>query len=217
VSRVATLANADSQSLSFFANKAYREQLRQTSAAAVLVRPDDAKDCPVNALLADDPYLAYARIADLLCPYPDLVAGIHESAVIAPSASVSDSAEVSANVVIGDDCVIGSRVYIGTGAVVGPRCTIGDDSQINANATLVQDVRMGHRCIVHPGAVLGSDGFGNAMSDGGWVKVPQVGGVRIGNDVEIGSNTNRYLREHHHRQAMHVCRPGRSRWTHKYM
>jgi UDP-3-O-[3-hydroxymyristoyl] glucosamine N-acyltransferase len=189
VSRVATLANADSQSLSFFANKAYREQLRQTSAAAVLVHPDDAKDCPVNALLADDPYLAYARIADLLCPYPALVAGIHESAVVAPSASVPDSAEISANAVIGDDCVIGDRVLIGAGVVVGPRCTIGDDSQINANATLVQDVRMGQRCIVHPGAVIGSDGFGNALSDSGWVKVPQVGGVRIGNDVEIGSNT----------------------------
>lgn len=189
VSRVATLANADSQSLSFFANKAYREQLRQTSAAAVLVHPDDAKDCPVNALLADDPYLAYARIADLLCPYPDLVPGIHESAVVSPSASVPDSAEISANAVIGDDCVIGNRVYIGAGVIVGPRCSIGDDSKLNANATLVQDVRMGQRCIVHPGAVIGSDGFGNALSDGGWVKVPQVGGVRIGNDVEIGSNT----------------------------
>lgn len=189
VSRVATLANADSESISFFANKAYREQLRQTSAAAVLVHPDDVKDCPVNALLADDPYLAYARIADLLCPYPEIVPGVHESAAIAASASVPESAEVSANAVIGDDCVIGEQVYIGAGAVVGPRCTIGDNCRINANATLVQDVRMGERCIVHPGAVIGSDGFGNALSDGGWVKVPQLGGVRIGNDVEIGSNT----------------------------
>lgn len=189
VSRVATLANADSESLSFFANKAYREQLRQTSAAAVLVRPDDAKDCPVNALLADDPYLAYARIAELICPFPDLVPGVHESAVIAPSAKLPDSAEVAANAVIGHDCVVGERVYIGAGAVVGPRCAIGDDCRIYENATLVQDVRIGERCIVHPGAVIGSDGFGNAMSDGGWVKVPQLGGVRIGNDVEIGSNT----------------------------
>ncbi len=189
VSRVATLANAGPESISFFANRAYREQLRQTNAAAVLVHPDDAKDCPVNALLAEDPYLAYARIADLLCPYPDLVPGVHESVVIASSASVADSVEVSANAVIGDDCVIGRQVYIGAGAVVGPRCTIGDNCRINANATLVQDVRMGERCIVHPGAVIGSDGFGNAQSDGSWVKVPQLGGVRIGNDVEIGSNT----------------------------
>jgi UDP-3-O-[3-hydroxymyristoyl] glucosamine N-acyltransferase len=189
VSRVATLANADSESISFFANRAYREQLRKTNAAAVLVHPDDLKDCPVNALLADDPYLAYARIADLLCPFPDLVPGIHESAVIASSAKVADTAEVSANAVVGDDCLIGEQVYVGAGAVVGPRCTVGDDSRINANATLVQDIHMGQRCIVHPGAVIGADGFGNAMSDVGWVKVPQLGGVRIGNDVEIGSNT----------------------------
>lgn len=189
VSRVATLANADSESLSFFANRAYREQLRRTNAAAVLVHPDDAKDCPVNVLLAEDPYLAYARIADMLCPFPDLVRGIHESAVIASSASVADSAEISAHAVIGEDCIIGNHVYIGAGAVIGPRCTIGDHSRIHANATLVQDVRMGERCVVHSGAVIGSDGFGNAKSDSGWVKVPQLGGVRIGNDVEIGSNT----------------------------
>ena len=189
VSRVATLANADSESLSFFANKSYRDQLRRTTAAAVLVHPDDAKDCPVNALLADDPYLAYARIADVLCPFPDLVPGVHESAVIASSVSVPDTAQISANVVIDDDCVIGDRAFVGPGVVIGSRCTVGDDARLNANVTLVQDVRMGERCIVHPGAVIGSDGFGNAMSDGGWVKVPQLGGVRIGNDVEIGSNT----------------------------
>ena len=189
VSRVATLANADAESLSFFANKAYRPQLRTTNAAAVLVHPDDAEDCPVNALLADDPYLVYARIAGLLSPYPDVQAGRHATAVIDGSARIADSAEVSANAVVGEDCVVGEHVYVGPGVVVGPRCTIGNHCRIHANATLVQDVKMGERCIVHPGAVLGSDGFGNAMSDEGWVKVPQLGGVRIGNDVEIGSNT----------------------------
>ena len=189
VCRVATLVNADSESLSFFANKAYREQLRQTSAAAVLVHPDDADDCPVNALLADDPYLVYAKIAGILHPFPDLAAVVHQSAVVAASASVPDSAQVSANVVIDDDCVIGEGVFIGPGVVIGPRCTIGDGSRLLANATLVQDVRMGARCIVHPGAVIGADGFGNAKSGVAWVKVPQLGGVRIGDDVEIGANT----------------------------
>jgi len=189
VSRISTLSNADSESLSFFANKAYREQLRQTAAAAVLVHPDDASDCPVNALLADDPYLAYAKIASVLYPFPELVAGVHKSAVIASTSSMSESAQVSANVFIDNDCVIGERVFIGPGVVVGPRCTIGDDTRLLANATLVQDVTIGARCIVHPGAVLGSDGFGNAKSDRGWVKVPQVGGVLIGSDVEIGANT----------------------------
>ena len=189
VSRVSTLSNADAESLSFFANKSYREQLRQTTATAVLVHPDDANDCPVNALLADDPYLAYAKIANVLYPFPDLESGVHKTAVIATSTSVSESAQISANVFIGDDCTIGERVYIGPGVVLGPRCAVGDDTRLLANATLVQDVTMGTRCIVHPGAVLGSDGFGHAKSDGGWVKVPQVGGVLIGNDVEIGANT----------------------------
>ena len=189
ISRVATLLNADAESLSFFANKAYRDQLRQTSAAAVIVHPDDAHDCPVNALLADDPYLAYARIADVMYPSSDLSVGIHRSAVVSPSAIVPDTAQVSANVVIDDDSVIGEGVFVGPGAVIGPRCTIGSGSRLLANTTLVQDVRMGERCVVHSGVVIGSDGFGNAKSDGGWVKVPQLGGVRIGDDVEIGANT----------------------------
>jgi UDP-3-O-[3-hydroxymyristoyl] glucosamine N-acyltransferase len=189
VSRVATLSNADSESLSFFANKAYRDHLRQTTAGAVLVHPDDVTDCPVNALLSDDPYLTYAKIADILYPIPALAAGIHKSAVVASTATVPKSVQVSANVVIEDDCVIGERVLIGPGVVVGPRCTIGAGTRVLANVTLVQDVQMGERCILHPGAVIGSDGFGNAKTDGGWVKVPQVGSVRIGSDVEIGANT----------------------------
>ena len=189
ISRVATLLNADPECLSFFVNKAYREQLRQTRSAAVLVHPDDANDCPVNALLADDPYLVYARIADILYPLPALAAGIHKSAVVSPAAIVADTAQVSANVVVDDDSVIGAGVFVGPGVVIGPRCTIGSGTRLLANTTLVQDVQMGERCIVHPGAVIGSDGFGNAKSDGGWVKVPQLGGVRIGDDVEIGANT----------------------------
>jgi UDP-3-O-[3-hydroxymyristoyl] glucosamine N-acyltransferase len=96
---------------------------------------------------------------------------------------------LSANVVIDEDSVIGAGVFLGPGVVVGPRSVIGRGSRLLANATVVQDVKMGERCIVHPGAVIGSDGFGNASGDDGWVKVPQVGGVRIGDDVEIGANT----------------------------
>jgi len=189
VSRVATLSNADAECLSFFANKAYRDQLCNTKAAAVIVHPDEVENCPVNALLAADPYLAYARIADAMYPFPDLTPGIHSSAVISPSAKVAGNAQVSANVVVDDDSVIDEGAFLGPGVVVGPRCTIGSGSWLLANSTLVQDVRMGERCIVHPGAVIGSDGFGNARSAEGWVKVPQLGGVRIGDDVEIGANT----------------------------
>mgnify|MGYP001813554114 CR=1 FL=1 len=189
VDRVATLASAGAGQLSFFANRLYREDLLSTGAAAVVIKPADADHCPVNALLADDPYLAYARMAAELHPEPAAMPGIHEAASVAASATLANGVEVAANATVGDEAQIGENVLIGPGAVIGPRCHVGDDTRILANATLVQDVSIGKRCIIHPGAVIGSDGFGNAMSDSGWVKVPQVGGVRIGDDVEIGANT----------------------------
>ena len=189
ISRAATLSNAKAGELSFFANKAYRDQLRATSAGAVLLMSADAADCPVNALITDDPYLIFARIAGLLHPQPELIAGTHPSATVSPAAKIAVTAQLSANSVIEDDAIIEADVFIGPGVVVGPRCRIGKASRLLANATIVQDVELGERCIIHPGAIIGSDGFGNAQSDTGWVKVPQVGRVLIGNDVEIGANS----------------------------
>lgn len=189
VSRVATLSNAGDGDLSFFANKIYADALRSTAASAVVLSEADAKVCSVASLVARDPYLVYARIAAVLHPDPVLEPGIHPGAAIDDSALVPASAQVAANAVIGPSVTIGDGVYIGPGVVVGPRCSVGAGSRILANASLVQDVTIGERCIIHPGAVIGSDGFGNAMSESGWVKVPQVGGVRIGDDVEIGANT----------------------------
>jgi UDP-3-O-[3-hydroxymyristoyl] glucosamine N-acyltransferase len=189
VVRVATLANADGESISFLANPAYRDQLQGTRAAAVILRQAEAGECPVGALVTDDPYLVYARVAERLHPEAPVAGGVHSSAVVAASATIAGSAEIGPNVTIEESAVVGERVYVGAGSVIGPRCVVGDDCRLQANVTLLRDVRMGKRCIVHPGAVLGSDGFGNAMSPGGWVKVPQVGSVRIGNDVEIGANS----------------------------
>ena len=189
VSGVASLSAAREGQLSFLANAGYRDVLRTTRAAAVVLRPADVDDCPVPALLTDDPYLTYARIAAELYPLPAGDPGCHPSAVVAASAIVAPDASVSANAVIEAGATLGRRVFVGPGVVVGPRCRVGDDSRLLANATLVQDVTVGERCIIHPGAVIGADGFGNAMSDSGWVKVPQVGGVQIGSDVEIGANS----------------------------
>jgi UDP-3-O-[3-hydroxymyristoyl] glucosamine N-acyltransferase len=189
ISRVATLSNAKAGELSFFASKAYRDQLRATSAAAVLLKSADAVDCPVDALITDDPYLVFARIAGLLYPQPAPIAGTHPSATISPAAKIAGSAQISANCVVEGDAVIAANVFVGPGVVIGPRCRIGEASRLLANATIVQDAILGERCIVHPGAIIGSDGFGNAQSNTGWVKVPQVGRVLIGNDVEIGANS----------------------------
>lgn len=189
VSGVASLPNATAESLTFLASKAYKQQLSSTKAAAVVLRPDDAADCPVAAFLHDDPYACYARMASAVCPPPEYAPGVHASAVVDASATIAASAHIAPHVVIGERSRIGDNVYVGPGTVIGPDCEVGDDCRFIANVTLARAVCIGKRGIFHPGVVLGSDGFGNAMSAEGWIKVPQVGGVRIGDDVEIGSNT----------------------------
>ena len=189
VSGVASLPNATAESLTFLASKAYKEQLSSTKAAAVVLRPVDAPDCPVAALLHDDPYACYARMAAVVFPAPVYAPGVHASAVVDETATVASSAHLAPNVVVGERSSIGENVYVGPGTVIGPDCEVGDDCRFIANVTLARAVTIGKRGIFHPGVVLGADGFGNAMSPEGWIKVPQVGGVRIGNDVEIGANT----------------------------
>ena len=116
-------------------------------------------------------------------------AGIHSTAVVAASAKISPHAHLAANVVVGENSVIAAGAVIGPNSVIGDNCSIGVGTRLIASVTLVEDVVIGARCIVHPGAIVGCDGFGNAISSTGWVKVPQIGGVRIGDDVEIGANT----------------------------
>ncbi len=189
VSRVATLAHADSGSLSFLANPRYRKQMESTHATAVLVTADDAQACPVAALIDPNPYLAYARIAELLHPQAPPAAGIHPSAVVARGARIAASATVGPLSVIEDGAELGERVFVGPGCIVQRGACVGADSRLTARVTVCAAVRIGRRCILHPGAVVGSDGFGFAPDAGTWFKVPQVGSVQIGDDVEIGANT----------------------------
>ena len=189
VSRVATLANAGEGAISFLANAHYRRQLPATRAAAVILSESDAPSCPVAALIDRNPYAAYARVATLLYPPPAPLAGIHPSAVIHPTARIARSAWVGALCVIEADVVVGERVVIGPGSIVESGVLIGDDTRLVSRVTLRPRVRIGMRCTLHPGSVIGADGFGFAREERRWFKVPQVGGVRIGDDVEIGANT----------------------------
>ena len=189
VDDVASLPNAREGALSFLSNAAYLDQLASTRAAAVILRNEHVERSATASLVARDPYATYARIAAVIKPARSFPAGVHKAAVIDESASVHASAHVAANAFVDEGSTVGARSYIGPGTYVGPDCTIGEDSRLLANVTLVRAVELGARCIIHPGAVLGADGFGNAMTPEGWVKVPQVGGVRIGADVEIGCNT----------------------------
>ena len=189
ISDVASLSTATDGALSFLSSAALKAQLASTGASAVIVREADAADVPRAAIIHDDPYACYARMAAIICPPPVFEPGVHASAIVDSTAVVADTAHVSANAVIGEGSEIGENVYVGPGTVIGPDCSVGRDSRLLSNVTLARAVRMGARNIIHPGAVLGSDGFGNAMTPEGWVKVPQLGGVHIGDDVEIGANT----------------------------
>ena len=189
VEHVATLANADARSLAFLANPRYRPQLAETRAAAVVLEAASAAGCPTALLVAANPYATYARIAALLHPPAPLVPGVHAAAAVAAGARIDASAQVCACATVAAGAVIGPRV------LVGPHCSLAEDVQLDADVRLVarvtlgRGVRIGARTVVQPGAVIGGDGFGFAPDRDGWVKVPQVGSVRIGADVEIGANT----------------------------
>ena len=189
VSRVGTLSSAAPDAVAFLANSLYRAQLADTRAAAVIVAPRDRAACPVATLVHAEPYLTYARIAASLHPPSAVVAGVHASAVVATSARVAATAQVDAQAVVGSDCTIGDEAVIGAGAVLGTNVSVGKGTRIGARVTLLDGVRVGERCIVHPGAVIGADGFGFAPDRGAWQKIPQLGSVVIGDDVEIGANT----------------------------
>ncbi|MBN6149033.1 UDP-3-O-(3-hydroxymyristoyl)glucosamine N-acyltransferase [Xanthomonas sp. AmX2] len=185
---VATLAHAGPGQLSFLANPRYRAQLADSRASIVVLRADDAPSAPGTALIAKDPYTAFAKIAALFDIAPAREAGVHPMAVVDPSARVSPSAHVGPFVSIGARSVIGDGCVIGAGSVIGEDCVVGDGTELIARVTLVTRVRLGKRIRIHPGAVIGADGFGLAMDAGHWIKVPQLGGVVIGDDCEIGAN-----------------------------
>jgi UDP-3-O-[3-hydroxymyristoyl] glucosamine N-acyltransferase len=189
VRSVATLSRANTGALSFLANSRYRKQLESTQATAVLLRAEDESHCPVAALIDPNPYLAYARIAALMHPQASLAPGIHPSAVVAKGARIAASASIGPLAVIEDEAQIGERVLIGPACIVQKGACVGDDSALLSRVNLYPGVTLGKRCILHAGAVVGADGFGFAPNAGTWVKVPQVGSVRIGDDVEIGANT----------------------------
>jgi UDP-3-O-[3-hydroxymyristoyl] glucosamine N-acyltransferase len=186
---VATLASAQPGQLSFLSNSKYAAQLKATRAGVVVLRQENLGDCPTAALVAADPYVAYAKIAALFERLPAAPRGIHPSAVVAAGARVSASASIGPHCVIEDGAVVEDGAVLGPHCIIGPDCTVGAQSRLVARVTLVTRVTLGKRVLVHPGAVIGSDGFGLAFERDHWVKIPQLGGVRIGDDCEIGANT----------------------------
>ena len=189
IRRVAALEQAQAGDIAFLANARYRRFLPTTRASAVILGADDVTECPVHALVVRDPYVAYARIAALLNPEPEVVPGVHPSAVIDASADIANSASIGAQCVIGARTIIGAKCVIGAGSVIGQDCVIGAHSRLVARVTIGDQSLIGDRVLLHSGVVIGSDGFGQANDGGVWIKVPQLGRVVIEADVEVGANT----------------------------
>ena len=189
IERVAALDAAGPDEITFLSNRRYRPYLEGTQAGAVILGPDYADACPVPALVLDNPYLGYARAATLLSPVVNAVSGVASSAVVDSRATVAADASVGPHCVIETGASIGAGTSLGAGSFIGRGSSIGPHGRVATRVVICEGVQIGARAIIHPGVVVGADGFGIANDDGTWVKIPQFGGVRIGDDVEIGANT----------------------------
>jgi len=189
IDHVATLKNAQKGAISFLTNIKYKPDLETTGATAVIINEKFASDCKTNALVVSDPHPAYAKIATLIYSNNTTLSGIH------PTACIGDDCTIDSSVAIGPYCVIENGVKIGTGTIIGSgsfigaNVSIGNDCHLTANVSIMRDCQLDDRVLLHPGVVIGGDGFGQAYEAGKWLKVPQVGAVQIGNDVEVGANT----------------------------
>jgi UDP-3-O-[3-hydroxymyristoyl] glucosamine N-acyltransferase len=186
---VATLDTAGPDQIAFLANPKYRSRLAGSRAGAVIVGPGDRDLVSIPRIVTDNPYAYYARTVALFHPEVPVTPGIHPTAVVDSRAQVAPTAQIGAYVVIGPDSVIGDGVRVDAGSVIGAGVAIGAGSHLYPRVTVYDGCTLGVRCVIHSGVVIGADGFGMARAEGRWVKIPQVGAVVIGDDVEIGANT----------------------------
>ncbi|WP_346795781.1 UDP-3-O-(3-hydroxymyristoyl)glucosamine N-acyltransferase [Halomonas sp. Bachu 37] len=185
---LATLKDAGPDQVAFLANRAYFKDLATTRAGAVLLHPEHGKTCPVPRLELDNPYLGYARLSQLFDPVPARDrTGIHPSAVVAESVQLGAGVCIGAQAVVEDGVMLGDNVVVGAGSVVGADSMIGEGTRLHANVTVCHGVAIGKRAILHSGCVIGGDGFGFAHDGVAWHKIAQLGGVVLGDDVEVGS------------------------------
>ena len=188
VTRLGSLENAAADSLAFCVAPAMHHQLSHTNAGAVLLRAEHAALFPRHKLIVADPYLAYAQISRLFAPPPQRD-GVHPSAIIAASAQVHPTASVGAYAVIGERVVLGAQVILGSQVSVGDESSVGQDTHIDPGVRIGARSHIGARCRISSGVVIGASGFGYAEQNGTWQRIEQLGGVRIGDDVDIGANT----------------------------
>ncbi len=187
IAQVASVGKAGEGDITFLANPKFRSQLATCKASAVILRADAADDFAGARIVTANPYAYYARIATLLNPYSAGFSGVHPSAVI--GSPVPENVAIGPNVVVGQGVVLGEGVVLNAGCVIGDGVSIGAGTVLYPKAIVYHDCQIGSSCIIHSGAVIGADGFGFAPDGQDWVKIPQIGRVVIGDDVEIGANT----------------------------
>lgn len=188
---IAPLDKANSQQITFISNAKYRPELANSKAGAIVVSPADVEFCTAsqNLIIVQNPYLAYALLAQYMDSTPAPAQHIASSAVISNSAKLGKNVSIGANAVIEDGVELGDDVVIGAGCFVGKNSKIGARTKLWANVSVYHNVQIGADCLIQSSTVIGSDGFGYANDKGQWVKIPQTGGVVIGNKVEIGACT----------------------------
>ncbi len=189
IDKVCTLYDGKAGGITFLANRKYARYLKTTRASAVILRSDDASSCPVATLIHDNPYVCYARVAGYISHNDTVTKEIHSSAVIHDTSTVGEGVTLGANVVIGANVSIGDNSYIGPGCIISDNVVIGESVNLHSNVTIYKQCVLGCNALIHAGVVIGSDGFGIAQDRGKWIKVPQLGRVIIGDNVEIGAST----------------------------
>jgi UDP-3-O-[3-hydroxymyristoyl] glucosamine N-acyltransferase len=189
IEQVGSLEHAGPRQIAFYSGPRYRAQLAATRAGAVILAAQAASDTALPRLVADNPHACFARAAQLLNPALPPAPGVHRAAQVHARARVAASACIEAGAVVGEGAAIDERAWIGAGCYVGDGASIGADSRLHPHAVVYAGCRLGARVIVHAGAVIGADGFGMANEDGRWLKIPHLGRVLVGDDVEIGANT----------------------------
>ncbi len=189
ISQVSTLEKARPDQISFLTNKKYHAQLASTQAGAVILGEADADATGMPRIISDNPYAYFARVSSLLNSLPEAIPGIHPSAVIGEGAVIDATASIAATAVIGAGATIGAFSVIGAGCYIGDHAVIGSHVRLYPRVVIYHDCVIGDNLIAHSGVVIGADGFGFAMDAGRWIKIPQIGRVVIGHDVEIGANT----------------------------
>ena len=189
ITGLATLETAGPADMAFMDSVKYLSQLARTRAAAVILAPEFVDQCPVDCLISASPYLAFARASNLFDRSPPPPPGVHSSAVVAADAQVHASASVGPNAVIEAGAVLAAGASVGANVYLGHNSRLGAATRVFPSAVIYHDVHVGEGCVIHSQSVLGADGFGFAPGPAGWEKICQLGGVRIGDRVEIGACT----------------------------